>query len=702
MSQNNNNNYDKDEYNELFDFLMTGAENDSNIVLTQSEQKVAQNLSQNNVSGTDFINQVNADSVAKGRDPIVKPQVINVSPTSQNSSGKTDLLDSLNMSVIPDQPQEPAPEATEIPKAKKNDDSTEAIQRQYGQITPRFAANKTQNQSKPIKDISPKEASSHNVEAIKIISNIQPTENNKFDEKITQALPGSAQGATEASDSYVAIANKEIICPVDYDISAGTNNVTPYFSLKNTLASWGLPGLGKLLDIDIDAFKTSPFFKNLAQKQYDEYKRKLAMTYAERQKLARRSILKKVLVVLVIVLAIVSLVLPRVLKSKGLSEGHQAIAAGKYELAEEIMCNEAKNQYYCVYAKALNASSKHDYEYAYKALDKLEPYQANIKYNIDDTRNETKYQQANYLLSSKNYSEALEILKEISNYKDSADIFFSTCYQLASSYEGTNNEVSIKYYYMAKDWEDARQKFETSSRVVYDDGMTAYNSHNYDEAQKKFEFLSQYNFLDSRIMTNQCIYKKALDSFEVGDFATSNTLFASIKSFKDASALIVNVSEIPSFETKYLKCTEGTSFDEESENDIETDFGKIACRFSEEFFQGHISSKEVIESEAGTSEVTRESTFDSLESLNKALEQMALENGSDIKYEFRYPDDPVFIELAEGNTPTGENNVVDVTDAETPVENSGEVTNEGSGSETPAVEGTTPVDPAAQTTESAG
>lgn len=494
----------------------------------------------------------------------------------------------------------------------------------------------------PEAKVSTEQTKNFNISGVKVIASAKPGDNDKAKDILTNSLPSSANQNPDFSVANLNTANnlhsditavqasRDIQIPVDLYFE---NNVqTPSFNLEKTFRWYGMDKLADIFqDQDMTRFQT-PFFDKIAAKQYQKYLKRIEMSTAERQKSARKSLFLRILIPIVIIILMILAIVPRITKTRVMNSGFEAIASEKYEIAEQIMCEQAKHGAYCVYARALRQMSDHEYDEAYQNLEKIRNYQSSIKYNIDDTVNEVKYQQAKYLIEGKQYAEGLRILREISNYKDAADVFFSTCYDLAQTYESSDSEVALKYYYMAKDYEDAPDRYKAVGQKMYDEAIEHYENQDFDLAQEIFTTLSKYNFSDAKMMYNQCIYKKALIAYQAGDYETSNSLFKTIKNFKDSSALIYDPNAPSNLEVSYMVCAPSDAEDP-SFADTETEFGRIACRFSPESFEGTIV--EVLpateENPEGT-EVT--STYMTLEDFNKALEEIAIKYDAPFRFEY--------------------------------------------------------------------
>ena len=361
-------------------------------------------------------------------------------------------------------------------------------------------------------------------------ANTSTDELSEIDKALMTQLPSSNN-----ADDYIS-ENPKDICPVDLDENEN-GEIIPFFNLDRTFASWGHPEWSSAIKIPAEKFE-SQAWQNIAKKQYQKY-----LAYQElsqEQKNSQADKIKKLKILIPVVAGVLVLLLgaasiiPKITMGNGMSE----LDSGNYQAAYKIFCEKGTNKYYCAYTEVQLFMEEHKYTEAIEKLDILEKYQDNVKYDLKETRNEVLYQQGLYLISEKKYAQGLNILKTISNYKDVPTVYYDTCYRVGNEYAETNKEISLRYFYMANDYKDSKEKFEQMATDLYNEGLASYYSGNYEKAQEQFNSLQGFSFRDAKLMTTQCIYRAGLDAYLNEDYKTSNLYFKQIPWFKDSSALL--------------------------------------------------------------------------------------------------------------------------------------------------------------------
>lgn len=508
----------------VFNFV---SNNSKKIQLTNKEVELVKNMdsSEDTVS---FLNDLNKDSIKQQGEAFVQPQ-----PKSIDDSIKPTTFDSFTAENSESVKQ--IDELTTVPAAQQspsyNENSMDAIADRLGPIQSRFSSSQNQVPVEKIQEIKERDADKFKIDAFKEMERIE----NKIDEQLakTNELPSTATVTTN---------NVYDDAPVDFDY-AEDGTISLFYNFQKAMAFRGLGKIAPMFPVR-NSFFESPFFSNRAKKLYEEYLKRKNASEADLKKMKLKRTLKLAIIPTIILLLIAGRIIFKVAPARNASQAHAALASGDYATAENIFCEKVKDGPHCAFTRAMIAQANGDYDKAYEYLDKLTDYQNSLNYNLEDARNEFKYRQAVSLLDKKEYTEGLNILREISNYKDAAEIFYSTCYDLAVAYENSNEEVALRYYYMAKKHEDAEVKFSNLAQLYYDEAMDLYSRKNYKDARSNFSILKQYKFKDSELMYNQCDYATALSLYRDGNYAESNDIFSKMKNFKDSRMLIVDLNNL--------------------------------------------------------------------------------------------------------------------------------------------------------------
>ena len=427
----------------------------------------------------------------------------------------------------PDEPRKKAPEELD-----KN--SAEYHAAVLGPIKSRFDKS-NKSTSRPI---TPEEADRFQQLATEQLQEVDPENLSELDSYMLTQLPSE-----KMPEEAVVTTRRRDICPVDLEMDE-TGNISPFFNWEKTCANWGHPEWADKLKLTEEKTSTQ-FFKNLAKMQYNAYQKYHNLSESDKDKHDKASDLKKILIPagagVFLIIALLLNFIPKMTLSKGLS----AIESGKYAEAQNILCEKLHSDVYCPYAQAMVLKEEGEYDKAVEIIEELiETKSANIKYDLDETKKEILYQQGLAYIAANNPAQGLLVFRKISNYKDVKEIYYRTCYEVAESKKDSDKKQSLKYYYMANEYKDAKQQFTERAEEIYLEALGYYYASNYPQAQVSFEIISPFAYKDAQDMIVQSTYRAGLDAYLKENYEVSNSFFKQIPYYKDASALIMTAEEI--------------------------------------------------------------------------------------------------------------------------------------------------------------
>lgn len=512
---------------------------------TKGNGKEMQKIFPLSANDVDFLNDIVANTGS------FTQYLSNMATEVFNETGKKPFKEETPTPTVVNQPQEEslAEKLSEASKAANADEDNPFVPKgpqvidensaeyQAGLLGPLQSRHETNR--KEVVQVSPEKAlEMYSAAKRQVDSVFDNGEKSELDELILSQLP------SETPHEEVVSVRPRDICPVDLEMDE-TGNISPFFNWEKTCQHLGHPEWTD--KIKLTSEKTEgQFWKNVAKMQYNSWLKYSELSDTQKDTKDKQSKLIKIAIPSAAGLFLVALLLMSYLPKLSLSNGTKALEAGNYEEAVEILCNKTNNRYYCKYAQAMYEANIGEFEKAHEDIDILIDgnYQSNIKYDLEESKNEIYYKEGLAYLAEEKYAQGLLILRKIPNYKDVKDIYYSTCYRIATENEQSNKELSLRYYYMANDYKDAKDKFAEKAEEVYLDGLAQYYSGNYDAARETFTLISNYDYKDSADMVNQTIYRAGLDAWLEEDYETANSYFTQIPFFKDASSLIASKEQL--------------------------------------------------------------------------------------------------------------------------------------------------------------
>lgn len=545
-----------------------------------------------------------------------------------------------------------------------NPESAEYQAAKLGPITSRLKKGKKDDTKIQAAPITPAQAKKFKrLEDLKQEAmNIEEDSDSEFDKQLLSQLPANKQ------NDDIITGNPKDICPVDLEENE-QGEIIPFFNLDKTFANLGHPEWSNSIKVPPEKFESS-LWQNIAKKQYTSWQAYTALSEGQKEDKAKKVKKLKLLIPatlgVLILIAGATAIIPRVTMGNGLSE----LEAGNYQEAYRIFCENGSNRYYCAYTEVQLFVEDNKYEEALEKLDRLSQYQSNVKYDLEETRNEVIYKQGLYYISEKKYAQGLNTLKTIANYKDVPTVYYDTCYRVAEEYAETNKEISLRYFYMANEYKDSKKRFDEMANSLYTDGLANYYSGNYDQAKLDFEALEKFAYKDARTMALQCVYRAGLDAFLDEDYRTSNSYFEQIPEFKDASALYISEEVLQQFmsEDEIAELIKKTGEEhpdwimsyQHKEYDLKItlyngeifnyDLEKVSTSEVDKFIDGH-GGKEALKIAMITKNYSSETSLNSTPNLS--THEITEEQFKQLQEEGLYssPDDPnVTVKPDDGNT----------------------------------------------------
>lgn len=172
------------------------------------------------------------------------------------------------------------------------------------------------------------------------------------------------------------------------------------------------------------------------------------------------------------------------------------------------------------------------------------------------------YNSAVALIDAKQYDEAIAVLQELADYKDSVQ-------QIQIAEKGKQEMLNAAAYEKAvsllerKDYESAVLAFEAlgeysdSAKLLieskYQYALKLMQSKNYEEAVAIFSGLNDY--ADSKKMACECEYLNAMEMIAQGDYSSAYSILQTISEYKDASEYMNHMYMVP----QSIICTYSTS-----------------------------------------------------------------------------------------------------------------------------------------------
>lgn len=172
-----------------------------------------------------------------------------------------------------------------------------------------------------------------------------------------------------------------------------------------------------------------------------------------------------------------------------------------------------------------------------------------------------KYQQAKDLLDNKGYSEAMQIFSKLGDYVDSKNMLKESKYELAKEeISDTKYADVIKLLTEISDYKDSAAILqEAQYNLAYD----YYNNGKYLDAIQLYEKLDDYK--DSKEKLTQALYNDAVARYKSGDFSDAEKEFSKTSEvYADSKTYLSNLNILLKFqgtweenETKFQKILSG-------------------------------------------------------------------------------------------------------------------------------------------------
>lgn len=186
-----------------------------------------------------------------------------------------------------------------------------------------------------------------------------------------------------------------------------------------------------------------------------------------------------------------------------------------------------------LYKKAAYLEGQEQFVEAAAEYEKIPDYQ-DSKAKAAYCKNEANYRDAKAKFDDKEYAKAVDLFKELGNYKDSKDRMNESKYQMAEvAYADKDYQTAYKTYEdLGSSYKDAKDKAKDAKYLYACECLTAKK---YKEASDLFNVLKDYK--EGQDKFNESTYAYAKECYDSKKYEDARTYFAKVKGYEDSDNL---------------------------------------------------------------------------------------------------------------------------------------------------------------------
>ncbi|MBP3338379.1 MAG: hypothetical protein J6L69_03125 [Lachnospiraceae bacterium] len=162
-----------------------------------------------------------------------------------------------------------------------------------------------------------------------------------------------------------------------------------------------------------------------------------------------------------------------------------------------------------------------------------------VKYVIPNVKKHNMYKKATSYLNDEKYEEAIEMFRELGDYKDAESMINESKYlQAASCLKKKAWDKASSLYRKLDDYKDSKVML---NEVKYQEAKYCFESKDYIRAYMLFNTVSEYK--DSEDMAKECKYQEAKGYYEIGGINYINmaiNTYSVIEGYKDVNSLLAD------------------------------------------------------------------------------------------------------------------------------------------------------------------